>query len=166
MRRIGTWAAAIVLGAGVLAGCGGDDSSDGGSDNADGDSGSSYCDELGEFRDTLQGSDEASSFEKFRDAAEDLAEDSPDEVSGEWKKIEEALGQLESELEKAGISLDDLNDPSALQSADPEAMAKVQESLSTIGEDVEGAADKISEHAKSECDIDLNGESPSPSPSS
>lgn len=163
MRRIGTWAAAIVLGAGVLAGCGGDDSSDGGSDQADG-GGGSYCDRLQGFQDTLENTQDAASFEKFKEAAEELADEAPGEVADAWNQIEEAFDQLESKLEAVGLDLDDLDDPSALQSADPEAMATLQEEFAAIGENLDKAGDKISEHAKSECDIDLGGnESPSPS---
>ncbi|SDE23482.1 hypothetical protein [Nocardioides lianchengensis] len=168
MRRIGTWAAAIVLGAGALAACGGDDGS--GSDDASGGGGgdSSYCDKLSGFRDTLQNTSDASSFTKFKDAAEELADEAPDEVSGDWEKIQDAFGQLEDKLEEAGLSIEDLDDPTALQSADPEAMATLQEELTKIGEDLDGAGEKISDHAESECDIDLDGsdDSASPSPSS
>jgi predicted small secreted protein len=159
VRRIGTWTAAIALGAVVLAGCGGDDSSDASGDDTAGGSGgdSSYCEELVGFQDILESSDPAAGLEGFGDAADALADEAPDEVSGEWEQIRDAYDQLESKLEEAGLSLEDLSDPTALQNADPQAMATLQEDLSTIGEDVQTAGQTISEHAQTECDIDLGG---------
>ena len=180
MRRIGMWTAAIVLGSGLLAGCGGDDgsSSDAGSDASSADAGgsgdsgggdSSYCDSLADFKTTLQDTSSASALQDFKDAAAELSDEAPDDVADDWDKIKTAFDSLEATLEENGLSFEDLNDPAAAaEAAGPEAMAAIQEEVTKIGTDLDGAGDKISEHAKSECDIDLDtsAESPSASPSS
>lgn len=156
MRRIGTWTAAMVLGAGALAGCGGDDSS-GGGDEAGGDTGS-YCETLEGFRDTLQNLTSAAGIREFEDAADELADQAPDEVSAEWKQMKDAFDSLDDKLEEQGLTLEDLENPTP-SAEQQEKLTAIQEEMSTLGEDLDSAGKTITEHAKSECDLDLDGES-------
>lgn len=171
MRRIGTWAAAIVLGAGALAGCGGDDSSsaedDGGSGGSDSSAESSdYCDRIDGFADTLMGSGSAQDLEDLRTTAEELADDAPDEVSAEWGKIRDAFNALDDKLEEAGLSLEDLQDPTALSAEQQQALVSINEDLVAVGEEVGTAGQTISEHAETECGVQLGGGAEPSDPSS
>ena len=167
MRRIGTWAAAAVLGAGVLAGCGGgDDSASGGGGNDT----DSYCDALKDAQDDFSslGAGDAGAFEEFVQVAQDLGDEAPDEVADDWKKINDAFADLETKLNEAGIQLDDLDELQQGQvpeGADQQKLMELSSELNAFGAELNTAGDNISKHAKDECDIDLDSSSPSPSPS-
>lgn len=144
MRRIGTWTAAAVLGMGLLTGCGGGDTE-------------AYCDGLKDAEQSLaDGPEGADGFREYQDTAEQLADDAPDEVSDDWEKVQDATQEMEDRLEDAGLSLDDLSDPEAMQDADPEALQTLGEEIEKISADMEEATDNITEHAKDECDVDLS----------
>ena len=143
MRRIGTWTAAAVLGAGLLTGCGGGDTK-------------AYCDGLKDAQKTFADSPEgAEGFREFEETAQKLGDDAPDEVADDWEKVQDAVSDMEDRLEDAGLSLEDLSDPEAMQDADPEAMATLGEEIDKISADMEEATDSITTHAKDECDVDL-----------
>lgn len=145
MRRIGTWAAAAVLGAGLLAGCGGGDTE-------------AYCDSLQDAKDAFSGDMDAASFDELSDKVDDLVDEAPDEVSGDWEKLQDKLDELNGALDDAGLTADDLEDETKLQEADPEDVQKIQEVAESMsGDDLEAASDNIEKHAKDECDVDLSG---------
>lgn len=144
MRRIGTWTAAAVLGAGLLVGCGG-----GGDTEA-------YCDGLKDAENAFSGDMDPGAMDQVSDTISDLADDAPDEVSGDWETLENAYGDFEDALEDAGLSTEDMSDPEKLQSMDPEDMQKIQDaSESMSSDDITKATDNIEKHAKDECDVDL-----------
>lgn len=147
MRRIGTWAATAVLGAGLLAGCGG-----GGGDTE------AYCNSLEEAKDAFSGDMNAASFDELSDKVDDLVDEAPGEVSGDWEKLQDKLDELNGALEDAGLSAADLEDPAKMGDVDPEDAQKIQEIAESMsGDDLEKASDNIEKHAKDECDVDLSG---------
>jgi len=145
VRRIGTWTAAAVLGAGLLAGCGGSDTE-------------AYCSSLEDAQDSFSGDVDPANFGDLTDQVEEIVDEAPDDVKGDWEKLQGALDDFESALDDAGLSVDDLSDPEALADVDPEDAAKIQEVANSMGTDFEDASNNIEKHAKDECDIDL-GES-------
>lgn len=173
--------AALPLAATLLVACGGGDggssssgSSDDASPEASGDS--SYCQELEKAQDSLSNLGGATAqpeqLEEAITTFEGLAESAPADVSSDWNTISSAFSGVQDALDQAGIEISDLAN---LQSGQlPEGVT--QQDLQPVITAVQGlqapenaeAAQAISEHAKSECDIDLGGgasESPSPSPS-
>jgi hypothetical protein len=144
VRRIGTWTAAAVLGAGLLSGCSG-----GGDTEA-------YCDGLKDAESAFSGNMDASAIEEISDTIGDLADDAPEEVSDDWETLDNAYGDFEDALEDAGLSTADLEDPEKLQGLEEEDMQKIQEATEAMGtDDVSEATDNIEKHAKDECDVDL-----------
>lgn len=152
----------VVLSASLLAGCGSDG---GGSSSAD------YCDDLksakSDFAALESDTPDFKAFEDALDTFHELADAAPSEVEAEWKTMDKAFTSLTDGLEEAGLSLADLGTITSGQM--PEGMTaeeiqqvmpqlqKTFEALST--DEVKKAGDEIEKHAKSECDIDLSGDS-------
>ncbi|GHJ61263.1 hypothetical protein NOK12_37810 [Nocardioides sp. OK12] len=122
-----------------------------------------YCEELAGSRDQFEAIDsgEAGSFAELIDVFERLGDAAPDEVSEQWATLNEGTAELEDRLDEAGLSVEDLD---AMVSGDAEAdmdLEKLEEVGAALegfgGEEFETAADEIAEHAKTECDIDLEG---------
>lgn len=144
MRRIGTWTAAAVLGAGLLTGCGGSDTE-------------AYCDNLKDAQSAFGGDVDASSFGEMTDKIDDITDSAPDDVADDWEKLQGALDELQGALDDAGLSAADLEDPEKLAAISPEDQQKITEVASSMSsEDVTKASDNIEKHAKDECDIDLS----------
>lgn len=146
MRRIGTWTAAAVLGAGLLVGCGG-----GGDTEA-------YCDGMKEAESDFSGdSANAENFQEMADRFQDLADEAPDEVADDWDKLLEALNGFTDTLDDAGVSVEDLSDPEKAQDIDPETLQELSEASEAMGaEEYTEASDNITEHANEECGLDLS----------
>jgi predicted small secreted protein len=148
---------AVVLSAGLVAGCGGggDGSSSGSSD---------YCKDLKAAKADFGSLDSSSpDFDKFDDALNrfhELADEAPSDVDADWKKLDGALTTLEKALDDAGLTVEDLGKISSGQL--PEGVS--QEDLTELapklqnafGPDVEKASDAITKHAKSKCGVDLD----------
>jgi hypothetical protein len=170
--RVTVIMSAVVLSAGLLAGCGSGDGDDkSGADKGDKDKGSSasgdYCTQLKAAKadfDTFES--DTPDFSKFDDAIatfHELADEAPSEVADDWKTLDGALTQMESALEDAGLKLEDLGAITAGQL--PEGMTadelqalgpKLQSSFSGLDTDeVKKAGDEIEKHAKAECGVDL-----------
>jgi hypothetical protein len=147
----------IALSGAMLTGCG----SSGGS------SSSNYCDELkaakSQFSSLNSGTPD---FNKFSDAIatfHKIADDAPQDISADWKKLDGALTKLESDLKSAGLSLKDLGTITAggvpegmTQDQLTAALPKLQSAFSSLsGSDLEAASKNIEKNAKSECKIDL-----------
>jgi len=160
MRRSAAIAAGLVLGAGLLSGCGGDDS-DAKANGGD------YCDTLKTAAETVKSFTGASStpdfskFDDFIDAAHDLEEQAPSDLADDWKIVIGGMDDLTAALEEAGITLEQLmaaattgEMPPGVDQAKLMALAPKLESLS--GEEMEAATDTIDKHAKDECDVDLS----------
>lgn len=150
MKRIGTLAATAVLGATLLVGCGGGSSAD------------AYCDSLDEAQDTFSALNDAdaAAIEDFKNAAEDLEGDAPDDVKDDWAVINKSYDGLEDGLDEAGLTFEDLEKMSSGEvpdGVDEAALTKLAASMEDFGgEDMEKAGKAISKHAQDECDIDLD----------
>jgi hypothetical protein len=175
-------AASTVLLLGVVAGCGGDDGGDSAGDSAAGDAtseesasssgeeespdaeaaGGAYCDELeraqSDFADL--GSD-FGRFEEIRTTAQGIADAAPSEVSGQWDQLVAYLDDVETALQDAGITPDEVEGLAAgtiPQGVDIKALEKAFTKLETQTQELSTATESIEKHAKSECGIDLGGE--------
>ena len=174
--RVTVIMSAVVLSAGLLAGCGsGDDKKSGADegDKGDKDKGTSanasgdYCTQLKAAKadfDTFES--DSPDFSKFDDAIatfHDLAGEAPSEVADEWKTLDGALTSMESALKDAGLELEDLGAisagqlPEGMTAAEVQALGpKLQSSFSGLDTDeVKKAGDEIEKHAKAECGVDL-----------
>lgn len=140
--------AALALSASLVTGCG--NSTD------------AYCNDLEATVDelgSLTGTD-ADSMEKAFDAISALADDAPDEVKDEWQILDEQMEAIDDALDEAGLEFSDLGQLSTGQLPEgvtEEQLTELGEKLQNLsGDEVQEAADTISEHAKDECDVDLN----------
>lgn len=159
MRRSAAITAGLLLGAGLLAGCGGDgDGKAGGGD---------YCDTLKSTATTVKSftgdgaTPDFSKFDDFIDAAHDLEDQAPSSLADDWKVVIGGMDALTAALEDAGITLEELMTaattgqmPPGVDQAKLMALAPKLESLS--GAEMEAATDAIDKHAKDECDVDLS----------
>lgn len=143
--------AALALSASLVTGCG--NSTD------------AYCNDLETTSDelgSLTGND-PEDMEKAFDAIEDLADNAPDEVKSEWETLHKQMEEIEDALDEAGLKFSDLNElstgelPEGVTQEDLTALGERLQGLN--GEDVQEATDKISKHAKDECDVDLGSSS-------
>lgn len=142
MRRIGTWTAAAVLGAGLLAGCGGSDTE-------------AYCDGLKDAQELFSGGVDPKKLDEMFDKIDDITDDAPDAVKADWEQLNGALADFQDALKAAGLNPDELDDFGDMKDVDPEAMATLEEAAAKIQTDFEGAEENIQKHAKDECDIDM-----------
>lgn len=148
---------ALTVVATVLAACGSDNS---GSSASGGD----YCQELKDdkafFADLNGSNPDFSKFDEVFQRMHTLADDAPSDVADDWKTLDGAITTLETALQEAGIKPSDLG---ALQNGQVPAGAdlkklqalapKLQELSSS---DVSDAAQRISDHAKDTCGVDLS----------
>lgn len=159
MRRSAAIVAGLVLGAGLLSGCGGDD------DAAK--VGGNYCDTMKSVAQTVKsftgggGTPDVSKFEDFIAAAQDLQEQAPADLADSWKVLNDAMGTLTAALEDAGITLEQLvaavatgQMPEGVDQAKVTALVPKLQELS--GPELDAATDAIDKHAKDECDVDLS----------
>lgn len=146
MKKLVGLAATAVLSAGVLTGCGGS---------------GDYCSSLEEAVDEFDTLDDGD-FAQFDEALETfrgLADEAPSEVEDQWDSLVGAIDELETAFDDAGVSFEDLD---GLESGDlPEGVDQeaLMEALGSVGdlgaEELTEAGDDISEHAESECDVEL-----------
>ena len=145
----------LALTATLLAACG---SSGGGSSSS-----GAYCDELKAdktYFESLSGSNaDISNLDQVFAKVHTLADDAPDNVSSDWKTLDDAITTIETALSDAGLKPGDL---AALQSGQvPKGvdLSKLQElapKLQTLnGSGVSDAAKNIAADAKKTCGVDL-----------
>ncbi len=165
MKRTAT-AALLLLLVGSVSACGSDDES-----SSSGDSTSDYCDVLDSAKDTFQGLDPATlagtNLDDLSSQLEELESAAPDEVAADWSQLNEAFDGFRQLLDDAGISLEDLQGMAQGQPPADMDATDLQELQTAFTEyeaefDVTTANEAISEHAKSECGIDL-GDTPTES---
>jgi hypothetical protein len=152
--RVAPVITALVLGAGLLTGCGGGDSGEG----------SSYCDDLKsaqeEFSAFNSDNPDAADLEKAIDRFHQLADEAPDEVKDDWATLDGALQDFQQALEDAGLTMDDLakiQNGEMPENFDPAKLQELAPKLQSLGDqDFQDAADNIEKHAKDECNVDLS----------
>ena len=167
MRKTAAIVAGLVLTSGLLAGCG--DDGDGGDGGA---SGGSYCDQLRAAKEDINsltgdgGTPDFAGFDEIIATMRELADDAPDEVADDWDVLTGGLDAITEALDDLGITLEELMTSMTTgqlpEGVTQEDLIAVGEELQELGGDeMEEAGDAISEHAKSECDVDLD-ETPAP----
>jgi hypothetical protein len=145
----------LALTATVLAACG----SSGGSSSSSGD----YCSELKAdkaYFESLSGSNaDLSNIDQVFSKVHTLADDAPDNISDDWKTLDDAISTIENALKDAGIKPSDLaaiqkgQVPPGVDISKLQALAPKLQSLN--GSDVTTAANNIAADAKKSCDVDL-----------
>lgn len=159
MNRFLSAAAAAALGLTLLAGCGGDD---GGSSAAD--DGGDYCGDLKKAASSIEAvtGGDLGSFEETTQQIHTLRDEAPDAVAGDWKLVSDAIDKVVAALKKAGIDEDDLaklqnGDASLPPDVDLEALQEAMTEIQAMAsDDLSKAGESIADHAKAECDVDLN----------
>ena len=150
------WTAAAVLALGALTGCGDStESADGGNSTED------YCEELTAAKDAFASFDGGDPT-KFSDAIKqlrDLSGQAPDEISGEWQTMVQAMDGLEAAVEYAGLTFEDLDtlgEGSLPEGVTLDDITKLQADIAALDDPkIEQAGNTISEHAQSECGVDI-----------
>lgn len=158
MNRFLSATAAAALGLTLLAGCGGDD----GGSAADG--GGDYCGDLKKASASIEAvtGGDLGSFEETTQRIHTLRDEAPDAVADDWKLVSDAIDKVVAALKKAGIDEDDLaklqnGDASLPPDVDMEALSEAMTEIQGMASDeLTAAGESIADHAKSECDVDLN----------
>lgn len=90
----------------------------------------------------------------------DLADSAPDEISEEWAQLDDSIEQVQTALDDAGITFEDLTNaqsgelPEGVELEDLQALAAEFQEIGS--EETRQAAETIEEHAREECDVDLS----------
>ena len=152
--------ASIVLLAGSLTACGGDDNSGAGG-------GGSYCDKVKDLKASVDDLDftalSEDQFSALQSGFESIESAAPDDVKDDWNTVNSALDEFKNLLAQAGLSFEDLqklqDDPTNLP--DGVDIAKLQELVQKLNEfaensDFDAASNAIQDNVKSECGIELD----------
>ena len=145
----------LALAATVLVGCGSNDS--GSSSSGD------YCSELKAdktYFESLSGSNaDLGNLDQVFEKVHSLADNAPDNISADWKTLDDAITTIESALKEAGIKPSDLAKmqngqvPPGVDISKLQALAPKLQALSSS--DVSTAASNIAADAKKTCNVDL-----------
>lgn len=145
---------AVVLGAGLLTGCGGDDEA-----GASGD----YCTDLEAVSNELNSvqDGDVSSLEETLDSLEVLRDEAPAAIEEDWDRLYDAFERIVQAFDDAGLSAEDIEDIQNGQipdGVDQQALEQAYAEISRLSDDTELTASvtRIQDHAKDECDLDLS----------
>ena len=146
----------LALAATVLVGCGSNDSSS----SSSGD----YCDELKAdkaYFESLSGSNaDLGNLDQVFEKVHSLADNAPDNISADWKTLDDAITTIETALSDAGIKASDLAAMQKGQIPPGADLSKLQELAPKLqslnGSEVSDAAQNIADDAKKNCDVDLS----------
>lgn len=174
MKRHLALSASATLLAGLLVGCGGgDEGGEGSADGGSGDSGSSeaedYCTALEQAEEDLGALDggDVGEFESAIETLRGVAEQAPEEVSGDWDVLIGAVTTLEDALTEAGLEFADLTTLNPAQLPEGVTQQDLQQVVQAAQEfsapEVQQAGTAISTHAEEECGVQLGGGGESPS---
>lgn len=153
MKRIVGAGIGALLVMGALTACGGDDNSN---------SSGSYCDDISNVKDSIQGlqGDDLTQakFDQLTADLKGIANEAPADVQDDWQTMEDAITTLNTALDKAGVSLDDLKNlgSSGAPTLDPaklQELAAAAQSLSSS--ELESAQKAIQTQVKDDCNIDI-----------
>jgi hypothetical protein len=160
MRRFSALTAIVVLGAGLVTGCG----SSGGSGGSGGSS-SGYCSEIKSSAESIKsftagsGTPDFTKLADFIAKAHDLANKAPSDIKDDWTVLVGAMDALTSALSDAGLKLEDMGMLMAGQmppGVDTSKLAGLAPKLQAIGSaNVTKAGNAISKQAKDVCKVDL-----------
>lgn len=153
MKRIlAALAVTTTLATGLVA-CGGDDSTS---------SSSEYCGQLKKAKTVFDALDkqDVSKFDDALKTVSDFADSAPDRVRGDWKTLDDALGELKKALAEAGVKLSDLatiQQGKLPAGVDASKLADLGTKVQKIGSDeTQKASDAIQKDAKDACKVDLS----------
>lgn len=145
-----TWrgAAASLLAVVLLSGCGGEPSVE------------DYCEQLGAERERLAelvgSGDPGSLLGENLPLLEELGEQAPRDLVGEWDTLLTALRQLDAALGEAGLEVDDFEDGQAPDGAAPEDLEPIAQAVRRLqSADVVAAASGIETQARDVCKINI-----------
>ncbi len=164
--------ASLALLAASLTSCGsGGDS--GGSSNSGSSSAAGYCDLLKSAKADFGGADFTGmtqpQFDDITSRISDIEAVAPDAVKDDWATLGDGLGQFETILNDAGISITDLQKISQTnQLPDGVDLQKIQElgtkmQQFTKNSNLDAASEAITQSAKSECGIEMGNSTATPS---
>jgi len=126
-----------------------------------GNSTEAYCDDLRGAADEFEALEDFDptalddAIETFRD----LADAAPDEVAAEWETMVGGIEDLEAAFAEAGLELSQLGEAMAGDLPEGVSQEDLQEVFTQLqeidSEELDAAGETISEHADTECDVDL-----------
>jgi len=156
MKKIVGASAAALMAMSVLVGCGG---AGGGGGGGGGFASGNYCGDLKSAKDAVSslgsGALTQAKFDQLSADLHGIASEAPADVKGDWSTLAQAIDSLKAALDKAGVSLDDLQnlgsggatiDPAKLQ-----ALAAATKSLDSDA--LTKATDAIAKEVKTECNL-------------
>ena len=160
MRRISIVVATLLLGSGLITGCGSSDDDGGGGGN----SSSAYCSAMKASAAGLKslngGTPDFTKLSEFIDKAHDLADKAPSDIKDDWTVLVGAMDALTSALSDAGLKLEDLGLLMSGQipdGVDTTKLAGLTSQLQGIASDkVTKASAAIRKQAKDDCGVDLD----------
>ncbi len=127
-----------------------------------------YCEVLQEakteFADFGEGDIDQTSFEDLEAKIGELEDAAPEEVSDDWMVLGDGISGFLQILADAGITLDDLaafQRGEVPEGVDPQKIQELPQKIQALGLDgpeFQQATQAIEDHAKSECEIDLDAE--------
>jgi hypothetical protein len=144
--------AAVVFGLGALTACGGGDDA----------AASGYCDDLEATKTNLDSIQEGdlTTLEEAADQIQTLRDEAPEAIASDWATLSDSFDQILAAFESAGLDADDIANLQEGQMPEGVDMQALQDAMTEIqdlsSEDFTAAGDAISEHAQSECGIDLD----------
>src|SRR5690348_16043510 len=142
MRKFSALTAIVVLGAGLVTGCG--SSSDGGGNGGSGSSSSGYCSDIKSSADSIKaftagtGTPDFTKLADFIAKAHDLADKAPSDIKDDWTVMVAAMDSLTSALSDAVLKLEDLGAMMSGQlpdGVDASNLAGLATKLQAIGSD-------------------------------
>lgn len=121
-----------------------------------------YCADLKSARDTFSAleDDDAGlgAFDEAIGTLRQLGEEAPGDIADDWQVLIGGLDTFQGALADAGLTLQDLADPQALQDLDPQALQDLTQQLESLdSKQFDQAADAIAQQAKADCGFDLDG---------
>lgn len=145
-------AGVVLLGTSLTA-CGGGDG--GGAD-------SSYCKDIKTASKTFKnlGAGDIGQLDSAFQTFHELADEAPDSIKADWKKLDDAVTTVEDALEKAGIKMSDLSKIQAGEVPEGVDVAKLNNLASEFQKlsdaDFTKATKAIEKQAKDECKVDIS----------
>ena len=121
-----------------------------------------YCEDLKSAKkdfDALSAGD-AEQLDQTFETLQGLADEAPDEISEEWAQLDESITQVQTALDDAGLTFEDLASaqsgelPEGVSQEDLQALAAEFQNIGS--QETQEASEAIEEHAQEECDVNLS----------
>jgi hypothetical protein len=123
--------------------------------------GGDYCDALRSAKDKLddfEGDDaDIGQFDEVVVELRGIGAEAPSEVADDWEVLLGGFDKLQQALDDAGLTLEDLADPKAMNELDPQVLQQLTDELESLdSKQFEQAGNDIARHAKAECGFKLD----------